>query len=236
MASQHMLLPNRPRALIAVREVALGELVARTLNHGRYATRLTESTDAAVGALHEWRPHLVIMHMDDDAVGLLSKRQSITPTVPVVALTRHGDLKTTLHAFDAGVDDILSVPFAPAEFLARVLAIMRRTYRQAPAFTPRIAVGDLKIDIVSRVVLIRGRKVPLTRLEQSLLYLLAANSDRALTRNEILDNLWGSEYVPGSNIVDRHIRNLRLKLGKVSARVGITTVARIGYRLRVTRS
>jgi DNA-binding response OmpR family regulator len=117
-----------------------------------------------------------------------------------------------LAAFERDVDDILTVPFSPEEFVARVLAIMRRTYRDAVVFTPVLRLGDLEIDILNRRVRAGETELDLTSLEQSLLYLLAANAGRLLTRDEILDHLWGADYVAESNVVDRHIRNLRVKL------------------------
>src|SRR5439155_1723578 len=132
--------------------------------------------------------------------------------IPVLALTRRGDLKTKLAAFEQGVDDIMTVPFSPEELLARVLAITRRTYGGSPAFNPVIKLGEIEIDILNRKIKAGTSDLHLTPLEQSLLYLLAANAGRVLTRDEIMDALWGTDYVAESNTVDRHVRNLRAKL------------------------
>ena len=132
--------------------------------------------------------------------------------VPVVALTRRGDLRATLAAFDEGVDDLLSVPFSPEELVARVLAVLRRTALAGAALRPVLRVGELEIDILNRRVRAGTSELHLTSLEQSLLYLLAANAGRLLTRDEILDHLWGVDYAAESNVVDRHVRNLRAKL------------------------
>lgn len=130
----------------------------------------------------------------------------------MIALTRRGNLPTKLDAFEAGADDILTVPFAPEELLARVVAVVRRSYSDAVTFTPRIKLGELEIDILNRTVHNGAMELHLSSLEQSLLYLLAANAGRVLTRGEILDSLWGTDYVAESNIVDRQIRNLRARL------------------------
>ena len=87
--------------------------------------------------------------------------------------------------------DILTVPFAPEELLARVIARMRRSYSDAVTFTPVIKIGELEIDILKRTVLTGALELHLTPLEQSLLYLLAANAGRVVSRDEILDTLWG---------------------------------------------
>jgi DNA-binding response OmpR family regulator len=184
--------------------------------------------------LQEWRPHLAVIDMDLADGAMLSHlglSEASPARVPVVALTRRGDLKTKLAAFEQGVDDILVVPFSPEELVARVLAIMRRTYSEAAVFTPAIRLGELEIDILNRSVRVGGHELHLTGLEQNLLYLLAANAGRLMTRDEILDYLWGVDFISESNVVDRHIRNLRAKLQNDWHRPRyIATVPGKGYR------
>ena len=106
-------------------------------------------------SLADWQPHLLILDMDLDGrdvltqIGANTARQS---RLPVIGLTRRGDLKAKLAAFEAGVDDILTIPFAPEELLARVIAVLRRSYSDAVTFTPVIKLGDLEIDILNRTV------------------------------------------------------------------------------------
>jgi DNA-binding response OmpR family regulator len=102
-------------------------------------------------------------------------------------------------------------------------------------FTPVLQLGDLEIDILNRLVRVQGKELHLTSLEQSLLYLLAANAGRLLSRDEILDQLWGIDYVAESNVVDRHVRNLRIKLqnGWRHPRY-IATIPGRGYRFVAT--
>lgn len=104
------------------------------------------------------------------------------------------------------------MPFSPEELVARMLAVLRRTYHENVTFTPVLRLGDLEIDILNRSVQIHGKALHLTSVEQNLLYLLAANAGQLLSRDEILDQLWGADYVAESNVVDRHIHNLRVKL------------------------
>lgn len=221
------------RALLVIDQIVLAEVVKLALAHGRYSTRVEQTVEGATTALAEWRPHLAILDMDISGSDILELLRSTQPSdhLPVIALTRRGDLKAKLSAFDRGVDDILVVPFSPEEFVARILAVMRRTYREAVEFTPVLRLGDLEIDILNRRVRAGGAELHLTSLEQSLLYLLAANAGRLLTRDEILDHLWGTDYVAESNVVDRHIRNLRAKLQTDSRRSRyIATVPGRGYR------
>jgi len=234
MTSQDQRLRGPARALLVIDQPVLADVVKLSLNHGHYRTRMAQTVEEAATALSEWRPHLVVLDMDIAGSTILERRGDATVQdgrLPVIALTRRGDLKAKLAAFERGVDDILTVPFSPEEFVARVLAVMRRTYHDAVVFTPVLRLGDLVIDILNRRVRAGDRELHLTSLEQSLLYLLAANAGRLLTRDEILDYLWGAGYVAESNVVDRHLRNLRIKLQNHSSRSKyIATVAGRGYR------
>ncbi|GAC1469157.1 MAG: two-component system response regulator KdpE [Chloroflexota bacterium] len=222
------------RVLLVIDQPVLAEVVKLALNHGVFIARVAPTVEDARVGLHEWQPHLALMDMDICHGQLLEEMGPSTPPVdrpPIIALTRRGDLKTTLAAFDWGVDDLLTVPFSPEELLARSLAIMRRTYQTSIAFTPTIRLGELEIDILNRKVRAGTSDLHLTPLEQNLLYLLAANAGRLLTRDEIMDTLWGVDYLADSNVVDRHIRNLRAKLQNNWRRPRyIATIPGRGYR------
>lgn len=234
MTSRDQRLRGPARALLVIDQLVLADIVRLALSHGHYTTRIAQTVEEASTALVDWRPHLVILDMDFAGSAILERLGDTTREaggLPIIALTRRGDLKAKLMAFERGVDDILTVPFSPEEFVARVLAIMRRTYREAAVFAPVLRLGDLEIDILNRHVRVHDTELHLTTLEQSLLYLLAANAGRLLTRDEILNYLWGADYVAESNVVDRHVRNLRLKLQNHSRRPKyIATVPGRGYR------
>jgi DNA-binding response OmpR family regulator len=177
---------------------------------------LTNVVTGAQGAadVASWQPHLVVMDIDRGNASLVERMRDPASgkQLPIIGLTHGGDLNTKLTAFAAGVDDVLSVPFAPEELQARVIALVRRSYSDVVTLTPAIKVGELEIDIVNRRVRAGASDLHLTSLEQSLLYLLASNAGRVVSREEILDTLWGTNYVADSNVVDRQIRNLRARL------------------------
>lgn len=226
------------RVLLVVDRPVLAAVLALALTHGRYVTRVARAEAAAGAALRAWHPHLAIVDMDLARDTILERLADAMPPAarpPVIALTRRGDLATTLAAFAWGVDDVLVEPFAPEELVARALALMKRTYGAAVAFTPVLRLGALEIDILHRRVTAGGRELHLTALEQSLLYLLAANAGRLLSRDEILDYLWGADHAAGSNVVDQHVRNLRTKLDDDWQRPRyIATVPGEGYRFLPT--
>jgi len=231
--------PRGPvRLLIVLDRVSMVDLIRMTLIHGMYMIRATDTAAAAAAILGEWQPHLVIFDADLDGKQIMDRLIGIVQDggrLPAIALTRRGDLRTKLAAFEWGVDDILTIPFAPEELLARVVALLRRSYSDAVTFTPAIHVGELEIDILNRTVRVGASELHLTSLEQSLLYLLAANAGRVVTREEILDALWGVDYVADSNVVDRQIRNLRARLQNDWKRPRfIATVPGRGYRFLPT--
>jgi DNA-binding response OmpR family regulator len=222
------------RVLLVVDQPLLAQTITFALNHGHCLTQVASSADAASSILRDWQPHLAIINMDLAEGSMLTElgyTEQVVDRVPAIALTRRGDLKTTLAAFGHGVDDILTVPFSTEELIARVMVVLRRTYRAGVEFTPVLHLGELEIDILNRSVRISEHELGLTSLEQNLLYLLAANAGRLLTRDEILDHLWGVDFVSESNIVDRHVRNLRIKLQNNYRQPRyIATVPGKGYR------
>jgi DNA-binding response OmpR family regulator len=201
------------RVLVLLDQPLLAEVVALTLNHGVYQSRSAPTVQEARSLLKEWHPHIAVLDMDIGGSQLVEQTRAPSGSgIPVLALTRRGDLQTKLAAFEQGVDDIMTVPFSPEELLARVLAITRRAYGGSMTFTPVIKLGEIEIDILNRKIRAGTSDLRLTPLEQSLLYILAANAGRVLTRDEIMDALWGVDYVAESNTIDRHVRNLRAKL------------------------
>jgi DNA-binding response OmpR family regulator len=227
--------PRLPgRVLLVIDQPVLAEVVKLALHHGRFHTDVVTTAAAALAALVQHPPHLTIVDVDLSQGTILDRLADTTPgaaRLPTIALTRRGNLKTKLAAFAWGVDDLLTVPFSPEELVARVLAVMRRSYGTEIAFTPTITLGELEIDILNRHVRAGSSELHLTGLEQSLLYLLAANAGQVLSRDEILDALWGVDFLADSNVVDRHIRNLRIKLQNDWRRPRyIATVPGRGYR------
>ena len=205
------------RALILHDRQLVVDLIELTLNHGLFVVRATDDLAAAESLLTDWQPHLTVIDMDHDAsaalLQTLGASNRLTQRVtPALGLTRRGDLKTKLRAFDLGVDDILTMPFSPEELLARAIVITRRATGSDRPIVPVIKLGEIEIDILSREVHAGDSNVHLTGIEQSLLYLLASRAGRVVTRDEILDAVWGPDFVTESNMVDRHIRSLRIKL------------------------
>jgi two-component system, OmpR family, alkaline phosphatase synthesis response regulator PhoP len=205
------------RALVLHDRQLVVDLIELTLNHGLFVVRAAVDLAAAQAILEDWHPHLAVIDMDhDDSTALMEKLDAsnrlVKQVTPALGLTRRGDLKTKLRAFDLGVDDILVSPFSPEELLARAIVITRRATGSDRPMVPTIRMGEIEIDILSREVRAGSSVIHLSGIEQSLLYLLASRAGRVVTRDEILDAIWGTDFVAESNIVDRHVRSLRIKL------------------------
>jgi DNA-binding response OmpR family regulator len=227
-------MPVPGRVLLVLDQPLLVEAVQVALSRRAFVTSIAWDGAAAADASSRTQPHLAVVDLDIAQGAVLDQLKALAPSadrIPVVALTRQGDLRAKLAAFERGVDDILTIPFSPEELVARVLAVMRRSYRAAIPFMPAIRRGELEVDILNRRVRVGATEMHLTVMEESLLYLLAANAGRPLSREEILDALWGVDYLAGSNVVDRHIRSLRAKLRDGWRRPRyIATVRGEGYR------
>jgi DNA-binding response OmpR family regulator len=235
--------PDEARRALVLHDLPLVvDLIELTLNHGLFVVRAAHTLAESETILSEWQPHLTVIDMDhDDSTALLGRlgaSNTLTRRVtPALGLTRRGDLKTKLRAFDLGVDDILTMPFSPEELLARSIVITRRASGTDRPIVPTITLGEMEIDIISREVRTGTSVVHLSGIEQSLLYLLASRAGRVVTREQILDTIWGTDFVAESNVVDRHIRSLRIKLQNDYRHPRfIATVPGQGYRFVPTFS
>jgi two-component system KDP operon response regulator KdpE len=221
------------RVLLVIGDKPLANTIDLTLRHGHYLRRVTATVDDAKASMAEWRPHLLVVDIDTEAgagIQLIDEARNHGP-MGVIALTRRSDLRGKLDAFERGADDYIGIPFVPDDLVARARAVIRRTHGNAGELVPRLRIGDLEIDVLNRKVLAGDHELHLTSLEQALLYLLAANAGSILTREQILDALWGTDFVIESNVVDRHVRALRAKLQNDWHKPRyIETVPGAGYR------
>jgi DNA-binding response OmpR family regulator len=230
------------RALVLQDRPLVADLIELTLNHGLFVVRTVRDIGEADAALAGWAPHIAIVDMDhDDSTTLLQRlgaSHTLKPSVtPVLGLTRRGDLPTKLRAFELGVDDIVTTPFSPEELLARAVVIVRRASGIDRPIVPTITIGEVEIDILHREVRTGTSVIHLSGIEQNLLYVLASRAGQVVTREEILDSVWGTDFIAESNIIDRHIRSLRIKLQDDYRRPRfIATVPGRGYRFVPTFS
>ena len=202
------------RVLLVIGDLAVAKTVDLTLRHVSYVRHTVPTVTAARAALDEWHPHLVVVDIDLESGQAMQLIDDISSRerMAAIALTRRSDLRGKLDAFERGADDYVGVPFVPEDLVARAHAVIRRVHGGPGGVVPRLRIGDLVIDVLNRRVRAGDSELHLTSLEQALLYLLAANAGTVLTREQILDALWGTDFAVESNVVDRHVRSLRAKL------------------------
>ena len=159
----------------------------------------------------------------------LLKRLRPTLATPVIMLTARGEAEDRLKGFEHGADDYVPKPFHPPELVARVQAVLRRT--QPARTTEVIEVDDLSIDPDKRTVTRVGEKLDLTSLEFDLLLVFAANPGRVFRRDDLLNRVWGRDFVGVDRVVDVHVSNLRqkLELDPGNPRY-LLTLRRVGYK------
>jgi DNA-binding response OmpR family regulator len=212
----------------------LGSLISLTLKHGQYETERVTNAEECRSLLAEWAPHLAFIDLDlyeqfIDIVG----RGLTAGHMPILAFTRRRDTALKLSAYERGADDIVEVPFTLDEIVARPFALLRRAHGMTVPIVPRIRLDGLEVDLIEQRVRVGGRDLHLTPIQQTLLYLLAANAGKPLSREDLLSTIWGGELEIESNVVDRHIRELRVKLDDDwrTPRF-IETVPGAGYRFK----
>jgi DNA-binding response OmpR family regulator len=147
--------------------------------------------------------------------------------VPVLMLTARDAVQDRVDGLERGADDYLVKPFAFAEVLARLRALLRRPARRFEA----LRVAGIDLDPLHRHASVDGRRLDLTRVEFDLLLALAEQGGNALTRRDLLAAVWGYRFDPGTNVVDVHVGRLRRKLELLGAAGAIRTVRGVGYAL-----
>ncbi len=208
------------------------ELVVYTLNTtGQEATGF-ERPSEFWKALDEKLPELILLDVmlpEEDGLKILKKIRSskLTENIPVIMITAKGSEIDKLKGFDLGADDYVSKPFGIMELLARIKAVLRRTNKTVKK--EEYAVGPLYVCPQKHRVKVNGEKVTLTLKEFELLCLMLENRDIVLSRDTILDKVWGYSFDGENRTVDVHIRTLRQKLGEAGNL--IETVRGIGYKI-----
>lgn len=156
-------------------------------------------------------------------------------SAPALFLTSLGEVSDRVAGFQAGGDDYLVKPFALAELLARVEALGRR---QHPSPEPEIMLraGDLEIDLLKRTARRSGKNLDLQERELRVLEYLMRSAGRVVTRTMLLENVWGFDFEPRTNLVESNVSRLRMKIGQFSDGGPIQTVRGVGYRLSANHS
>lgn len=209
------------------------ELECYALKQAGFEARGFEEGEAFLEAVRVQLPKLVLLDVmlpGEDGNRLLARlrQDPRTRRLPVIMVTARGEEMDKVQGLDGGADDYIVKPFGVMELLSRVRAVIRRAGDEQSPQT-ELAVGDLRMDVARHRVFANGRDVTLTHMEFELLRYLLINRGIALTRERLLDAVWGVDYPGDTRTVDVHMRTLRVKLGEASR--CLQTVRGVGYRL-----
>lgn len=165
---------------------------------------------------------IMMPHIDGFSVCKMTREMS---NIPIVMLTAKSDESDKLKGYEYGADDYMTKPFSPKVLLAKVNALLRRTFSE-PA--DALNAGDITVVSSSRQVYVEGEEIALTHMEYELLHLFMTNPGQVFTREQLLNRIWGYEFEGTSRTVDTHIKTLRHKLGSEGRH--IVTLIRSGYK------
>ena len=155
-------------------------------------------------------------------------------SVPIIMLTAKDGEVDKVVGLELGADDYVTKPFSSRELVARMRAVLRRLGDSEELLPPTIEAGSVRIDIERHVVSVRGENITMPLKEFDLLEFLVRNSGRVLTRNQLIDRVWGADYVGDTKTLDVHIKRLRAKIEiDPSSPLHINTVRGLGYKFEV---
>lgn len=194
------------------------ELVVYTLNSTGYESRGFGTPSEFWKAMDEQLPQLVLLDImlpEESGLSILEKirKDRKTKKLPVIMLTAKGSEIDKVRGFELGADDYIPKPFGMMELVARVKALLRRTGENEDEVLTEYEIGDLYVSPKKHKVKVAGERVSLTRKEFEMLCCLLENKNIVLTRDQLLNKIWGYSFDGESRTVDVHIRTLRRKLG-----------------------
>jgi len=227
---------SRGSILVVDDEPTIAEVVARYLDRAGYETEVAADGPSAVAAALRSRPDLIVLDVmlpGFDGLEVMRRvHEDLEERVPIVLLTAKGEESDRVVGLRLGADDYVVKPFSPAELVARVEAVMRRSGGE-PEPTEPLDFGGLEIDPPARAVHLAGRPVELTQREFDLLLFLARHPGRVFSRDQLMDRVWRSTFYTDTTTVTVHIRRLRAKIEAEPAKPEwIQTVWGVGYRFR----
>ena len=222
-----------PTVLVVDDEEKIRNLVTSYLRAEGYEVMAVDDGAAAVDRVRRHQPDLVVLDIRMPGLdGIEALREIRTfSDVYVIMLTARAEETDKLIGLSVGADDYLTKPFSPRELVARVKAVLRRSRTRQESSDEVLIVPGLRIDRIRREVAVDDVQVSVTTLEFDLLAALAAQPGRVFSRTQLLEAVWGWDYVGDDRVVDVHIRNLRRALGDSANEPRfIGTVRGVGYR------
>lgn len=224
---------EKTRILVVDDEKHIAELISLYLMKEGYETREVYDGRKAMDEFYSFKPELVMLDimlpgMDGYQVCTTIRKNN---DVPIIMLTARSDTFDKVLGLEMGADDYIVKPFEPKEMVARVKAVLRRYEKSDEKESNKtVSFENLKISLNDYTVIYHGESLSFPPKELELLYFLAENKNQVFTREQLLDKIWGYEYVGDSRTVDVHIKRIREKLNKDDESWSIKTVHGVGYK------
>lgn len=233
---------NKQKILIVDDDENIAELISLYLTKECFDTKMVYNGEDALRAFDTYQPNLILLDLMLPGIDGYQVCREIRAksNVPIIMLSANGEVFDKVLGLELGADDYMMKPFDSKELVARVKAVLRR-YQAIPK--PEIPGEDkgkcveypgITINLTNYSVIVDGETVDMPPKELELLYFLAASPNQVFTREQLLDQIWGYEYIGDTRTVDVHIKRLREKI-KDHANWSITTVWGIGYKFEVKR-
>lgn len=220
------------RILIVEDDRAVQRALKRLFEAEGYAVQTVSEGTLAVEMFRNSPPSAVVLDLRLPGIpgrDVCSEIKKHSPAVPVIVLSAASDVSDKVLLLELGADDYVTKPFSPRELLARVRAALRRTTR--PSTADKFSFAAIRIDFLKMEVVREGKTIPLTAQEFKTLKFMVQNAERVITRDELLNEVWGYHNYPSTRTVDNHILKLRQKLEKDPANpVHFRTVHGVGYK------
>lgn len=225
----------REKILVIDDDEKITSLLRRSLAFEGYSVTTANNGLEGLKKMLEDEPHLIILDVmmpQVDGWEVCRRVREAGSEVPVMMLTAKDEITDRVKGLDLGADDYMVKPFALEELLARVRALLRRKVEKAEQPSNRIVFEDIVLDLDSREVIRAGAVIELTTKEFELLYLFMQNPKRVLSRDIIMEKIWGYDYSGESNVLEVYIAMLRQKTEEYGGKRIIQTVRGAGYVLR----
>ena len=223
------------RILVVDDEPSVTDLLAYNLRKALYDVQVAADGQAGLRLAAEFQPDLILLDLMIPEVDGLDVCRELrkSSNVPVIMITARGEEIDRVIGLELGADDYVVKPFSVRELMARIKAVLRRTQNDNSEPSTIISgAGGLRMDVERRVVTVADSAIELTRLEFDLLHRLLINRGRVLTRERLLEQAWGYDYVGDTRAVDSAVKRLRAKLRAASPEADcIESVRGLGYRI-----
>ncbi|MGN0131563.1 MAG: response regulator [Lachnospiraceae bacterium] len=234
---------NKQKILIVDDDENIAELISLYLTKECFETSIVYDGESALEAVKTFEPNLILLDLMLPGIDgyQVCREVRASSQVPIIMLSAKGEIFDKVLGLELGADDYMEKPFDSKELVARVKAVLRR-YKPAPAATqestsasPKIKIAeypDLTINLTNYSVIYKGKTIEMPPKELELLYFLASSPNQVFTREQLLDQIWGYEYIGDTRTVDVHIKRLREKIRDHES-WRLSTVWGIGYKFEV---